>query len=133
MYSGLTWTLRDMPAPAWLMEYWPGRATMLAVRCKGIRESKAADKTRYYASSLRNGAEALLQPIHLFPCPQGPRSPVPPGLPWRSAVDRSDLEKSTTRTELHQLHTRRGLSFLDTISRVNGHLGPWDIRRPPPA
>jgi len=83
---------------------------MLAVRCNGIRESKAVDETRYYASSLRNGAKALLQPIHLFQCPRGPRSPVPPGLPWRSAVDRSDLEKSTTRTELHQLHTRRWLS-----------------------
>jgi hypothetical protein len=42
----LTWTLRRMPAPAWVMENWPGSATMLAVRCKGIREGKPVDETR---------------------------------------------------------------------------------------
>jgi len=33
-----------------------------------------------------------------------------------------------TRSELHQLHTRRGLSFLDAIVRPDGHLSPWSIR-----
>jgi len=59
----LTWTLRGMPAPAWVMENWPGSATILAVRCKGIREGKPVDETRYYVSSLRTGAEALLQHV----------------------------------------------------------------------
>jgi hypothetical protein len=46
VYSDLTWTLWDMPALAWVMENWPGRATMLALRCKGIREGKPVDETR---------------------------------------------------------------------------------------
>ncbi len=41
----LTWTLQGMPAPAWVMENWPGSATMLAVRCNGIREGKPVDET----------------------------------------------------------------------------------------
>ena len=32
-----------MPSPAWVMENWPGSATILAVRCKGIREGKPVD------------------------------------------------------------------------------------------
>ena len=59
----LTWTLRGMPAPPWVMENWPGSATILAVRCKGIREGKPVDEIRYYVSSLRTGAEALLQHV----------------------------------------------------------------------
>ena len=42
----ITWTLRSMPASAWVMENWPSSATMLAVRCKGIREGKPVDETR---------------------------------------------------------------------------------------
>jgi hypothetical protein len=45
-YGHNTWTLRGMPAPAWVMENWPGSATMLAVRCKEIREGKPVDETR---------------------------------------------------------------------------------------
>ena len=59
----LTWTLRGMPAPAWVMEKWPGRATILEVRCKGTRDGKPVDETRYNVSSLRAGAEALLQHV----------------------------------------------------------------------
>ena len=128
MYSDLGWTLWDMPDPAWVMENWPGRATMLALRCKGIQEGKPVDETRKQVSSLRTGAEDLLQPIHLLQCHRGPRSPVSPGPPLRSAVDRSGLDKSTSRTELHQFHTRRGLSFLDAVGRPDGHLSPWSIR-----
>jgi hypothetical protein len=98
VYSALTWMPWDVPAPAWVMENWPGRATMLALRCKGIREGKPVDETRKYVSSLRTGAEALQQPIHLLQCQRGPCSPMPQGPPLRSAVDRSGLEKSTTRT-----------------------------------
>ncbi len=43
----LTWTLRGMPAPEWVVENWPGSATILAVRCKGLRHGKAVDETRY--------------------------------------------------------------------------------------
>jgi len=59
----LTWTLRGMPAPAWVVENWPGSATILEVRCKGTRDGKRVDETRYYVSSLRTGAEALLQHV----------------------------------------------------------------------
>ena len=59
----LTWTLRGLPAPAWVMENWPGSATILAVRCKGTRDRKPVDETRYYVSSLRTGAKALLQHV----------------------------------------------------------------------
>ena len=44
----LTWTLRGMPAPPWVVENWPGSATILAVRCKGVREGKPVDEIRYY-------------------------------------------------------------------------------------
>lgn len=87
-----------MPVPAWVMEYWPCRATMLVVRCKGIREGKPVDETRYFVSSLRTGAEALLQPIHLLQFHRGPRSPVTPGPHLWLDFDRSGLEKSTSRT-----------------------------------
>ena len=59
----LTWTLRGIPAPAWVVENWPGSATILEVRCKGTRDAKPVDETRYYVSSLRTGAEALLQHV----------------------------------------------------------------------
>jgi predicted transposase YbfD/YdcC len=59
----LTWTLRGMPAPEWVAENWPGSATILAVRCKGTRDGKAVDETRYYVSSLRTSAKALLQHV----------------------------------------------------------------------
>jgi hypothetical protein len=41
-----TWTLRGMPAPAWVMENWPSSATILALRRKGIREGKPFDEMR---------------------------------------------------------------------------------------
>ena len=56
----LTWTLRGMPEPDWVMENWPGSATILAVRCKGSRHGKAVNETRYYVTSLRTTATALL-------------------------------------------------------------------------
>jgi predicted transposase YbfD/YdcC len=68
----LTWTLRGMPAPEWVVENWPGSATILAVRCKGTRDDKAVDETRYYVlaertsrcdTSLRTTAKALLQHV----------------------------------------------------------------------
>ena len=50
-----------MPAPEWVAENWPGSATILAVRCKGRRDSKQIDETRYYVTSLSTTAKALLQ------------------------------------------------------------------------
>jgi predicted transposase YbfD/YdcC len=52
-----------MPAPEWVMEQWPGSATIIAVRSQGTRDSKPHDETRYYVSSLRTGAKALLKAI----------------------------------------------------------------------
>ena len=59
----VTWELRAMPAPDWVIEQWPGSATIIAVRSHGIREGKPQDETRYYVSSLRTGAKALLKAI----------------------------------------------------------------------
>ena len=59
----ITWSLRAMPAPEWVMEQWPGSATIIAVRSHGTREDKPQDETRYYVSSLRTGAKALLKAI----------------------------------------------------------------------
>ena len=52
-----------MPAPEWVMEQWPGSATIIAVRSHGMRDGKPTDETRYYVSSLRTGAETLLRSI----------------------------------------------------------------------
>jgi hypothetical protein len=59
----LTWTLRGMAAPEWVVENWPGSATILAVRCKGRRDGKPVDETRYDVTSLRTTAKALLQHV----------------------------------------------------------------------
>ncbi|MEA5415568.1 ISAs1 family transposase [Synechococcus sp. BA-132 BA5] len=59
----LTWTLRSMPAPEWVAENWPGSATVLAVRCRGTRDGKPVDETRYCVTSLRTSAKALLQHV----------------------------------------------------------------------
>ena len=59
----ITWTLRAMPAPEWVMEQWQGSATIIAVRTHGTREGKPQDETRYYVSSLRIGAKAMLKAI----------------------------------------------------------------------
>jgi predicted transposase YbfD/YdcC len=59
----ITWTLRGMPAPEWVVENWPGSATVIAVRSKGRRGGKPIDETRYYVTSLRTGAEALLRHV----------------------------------------------------------------------
>lgn len=52
-----------MPPPEWVMEQWPGSATIIAVRSHGMREGKPQDETRYYVSSLRTGAKGLLRSI----------------------------------------------------------------------
>ena len=52
-----------MPAPEWVVENWPGCATVIAVHGKGSRDGKPTDETRYYATSLRTGAKALLRHV----------------------------------------------------------------------
>jgi hypothetical protein len=52
-----------MPAPKWVMEQWPGSATIIAVRSHGCRDGKPTDETRFYVTSLRTDATALLQHI----------------------------------------------------------------------
>ena len=59
----ITWMLRGMPAPEWVVENWPGSATVIAVRSKGTRDGKQVDETRYYVTSLRTGAVALLRHV----------------------------------------------------------------------
>jgi hypothetical protein len=59
----ITWELWAMPAPECVRVQWPGSATIYAVRSHGIREGKPTDETRYYVSSLRTGAKALLQHV----------------------------------------------------------------------
>ncbi len=57
----IVWTLRAMPAPAWVMEQWPGSATIIAVRSQDIRDGRPVDETRFYVTSLRTSAKALLR------------------------------------------------------------------------
>lgn len=52
-----------MLAPEWVMEQWLGSATIIAVRSQGTREGKLQDEIRYYVSSLRTGAKALLRAV----------------------------------------------------------------------
>ena len=52
-----------MPAPEWVVEQWPGSATIISVRSHGIREDKPQDETRYCVSSVRTGAKTLLRAI----------------------------------------------------------------------
>ena len=52
-----------MPAPAWVVENWPGSAKVIAVRTKGLRDGKPTDETRYYVATLRTNARALLQHV----------------------------------------------------------------------
>jgi hypothetical protein len=59
----ITWTLQAMPAPEWLMEQWPGSATIIAVRSQGIRDGRPIDETRFDVTSLRTVAKAWLQHI----------------------------------------------------------------------
>ena len=57
----IVWTLRAMTAPDWVIEQWPGSATIIAVRSQGIRDGRPVDETRYYVTSLRTSAKALLR------------------------------------------------------------------------
>ena len=59
----ITWSLLGMPAPEWVVENWPGSVTVVAVRSKGRRNGKSIDETRYYVTSLRTSAEALLRHV----------------------------------------------------------------------
>jgi hypothetical protein len=59
----ITWTLRSMPAPDWVVDNWPGSATIIAVRSQGIRDGRSTDETRYYVTSLGTGAGALLRHV----------------------------------------------------------------------
>jgi predicted transposase YbfD/YdcC len=52
-----------MPPPEWVVEHWPGSATVIAVRSHGIREGKPTDETRYYVTSLRTSARSLPQHV----------------------------------------------------------------------
>ena len=52
-----------MPPPEWVVEQWPGSATVIAVRSHGIRDGKPTDEIRYYVSSLRGSAKGLLQHV----------------------------------------------------------------------
>ena len=58
-----TWSLRGMPAPEWVVENWPGSATILAVRCRGTRDGKPVDEIRYDVTSLRTSARSLQQHV----------------------------------------------------------------------
>ena len=52
-----------MAAPEWVVENWPGSATILAVRCEGRREGEPVDETHCYVTSLRTTAKPLLQHV----------------------------------------------------------------------
>jgi hypothetical protein len=59
----ITWTLRAMPAPEWVVDTWPGSATIIAVRTTGVRSGKPVDESRIYVTSLRTCAKALMRHV----------------------------------------------------------------------
>ena len=59
----ITWDLRAMPAPEWVMEQWPGSAMIIAVRSHGTREGKLQNETRDEVTSLHMDAKALLRAV----------------------------------------------------------------------
>ncbi|MEB3202873.1 MAG: hypothetical protein VKK05_08700 [Synechococcus sp.] len=93
----LRWTLRGMPAPHWVMENWPGRATILAVRCKGIREGKPVDETRYYVTSLHTAALARGASACGRPCCSTCATGVPSKIPGTGLATLSS-ERTHTAT-----------------------------------
>ncbi len=50
-----------MPAQGWLMEQWPGSATIIAMCSHGSRDGNKTDETTYHITSLRTGAKELMQ------------------------------------------------------------------------
>jgi predicted transposase YbfD/YdcC len=58
-----TWTLRAVEAPTMIKEIWPGSALIISVKSAGTREGRAINETRYYVTSLRTTAKALLQHV----------------------------------------------------------------------
>ncbi len=50
-----------MPAQGWLMEQWPGSATIIAMCSHGSRDGDKTDETTYHITSLRTGAKELMQ------------------------------------------------------------------------
>ncbi len=56
-----TWTIWAMEAPEWIKEIWPGSGLIIALRSVGTREGRPIEETRYYVTSLRTTAKALLQ------------------------------------------------------------------------
>jgi predicted transposase YbfD/YdcC len=55
-----------MPAPDWVIEQWPGSATINALRSQGIRDGRPIDETRYYVTSLRTSAKAMLRQVRYW-------------------------------------------------------------------
>jgi hypothetical protein len=53
----------DGGAPEWIKEIWPGSALIIAVRSVGKREGRPIEESRYYVTSLRTTANALLQNV----------------------------------------------------------------------
>ena len=57
----ITWDLRAMLVPEWAVEQSLRSAMIIAMSSHGIREGKPQDETRYYGTSLRTCAKALLR------------------------------------------------------------------------
>jgi hypothetical protein len=64
----LRWTLRGMPAPEWVAENWPASATILAVRCKGVREGEPIENSWHWP-----GVTQLKEDAHHYREPNGLR------------------------------------------------------------
>ena len=105
-----------MPAPQWVMEQWPGSATIIAVRSHGIREARRTDETRYYVTSLRTGAKALLRAIR-----------------QRWAIENSWhwVRDGLLREDAHRYRDNNGVQILTTLRSlaINGLRldGIWSI------
>ena len=98
----IVWTLRAMPAPDWVIEQWPGSATIISVRSQGIRDGRPVDETRYYVGLPEKGSSRPIRKSAEFArvaaCPFMPdwteHSDTPIATPW--LVDRPGEGRART-------------------------------------
>jgi predicted transposase YbfD/YdcC len=94
-----------MAAPEWVVEQWPGSATIIAVRSHGMRDGKPTDETRYTVSSLRTGAQALLRQVRN-------RWPIENSWQWvRDVPLREDDHRYRENNDVQILATLRSLAI----------------------
>lgn len=101
----LTWTLWSMPAPEWVVEQVQASATIRAVRCKGARDGKSVNETRYTVSNLRTSAKGLIKHVR-------DRWSIEDSLHWaRDTQLREDAHRYRETNSVQTMATLRSLAM----------------------